>query len=253
MKIVCGKTKSVLDEPFTYCAGCSHGVAHRLTAEALDELNLRDEAVGVSSIGCSVRIWKFLDFDFVQGPHGRGLAIATGLKRSQPDKLVFSYQGDGDLTAIGMAETLHAAARGENISVIFINNSVFGATGGQMAPTTLLGQKTVTYPDGRTASSMGYPMHLSEMLAQLPATTYIARCALDTPAHIREAKACIKKAFQTQKEGKGFSMVELLSACPSNLKLSPVDAMKWVGDNMIPVYPLGEMKTMKEEEADEFL
>lgn len=251
MQIVAGKSKSILDEPFTYCPGCSHGIAHRLMAESLDELNMRDDAVCVSSIGCSVRIWKFLDFDFVQGPHGRGLAIATGIKRSEPNKIVVSYQGDGDLTAIGMAETIHAAARGENISVIFINNSVFGATGGQMAPTTLVGQKTVTFPDGRDPSAMGYPMHLSEMLAQLPATTYLARCALDTPAHIREAKACIKKALELQRDGKGFGLVELLAACPSNLKLGPVDAMKWVGENMIPVYPLGELKLSTDEKEDE--
>lgn len=246
MNIVSGKTKSILAEPFTYCPGCSHGVAHRLTAEVLDEMGLHDKSIGVSSIGCSVRIWKFLDFDFVQGGHGRGLAVATGIKRAQPEKIVFSYQGDGDLASIGTAETIHAAARGENITVIFINNSVFGATGGQMAPTTLLGQKTTTYPEGRDENITGRPIKVSELLASLESTAYIARCSLDSPANIRKAKAAIKKAFQIQFENKGFSCVELLAACPSNLKLPPVDSLKWVRDNMIPVYPLGEFKAPKE-------
>ena len=246
-QIVFGRTKSIDNEPFIYCPGCSHGIAHRLTAEALDEMGLRDNCIGVSSIGCSVRIWRFLDYDFVQGAHGRGLAVATGIKRAQPDKIVFTYQGDGDLAAIGMAETIHAASRGENITVIFINNCVFGATGGQLAPTTLLGQKTVTSPDGRDEKVTGKPIKVSELLASLDSTAYIVRESLDSAANIRKAKSAIKKAFQMQIDGKGFSCVELLAACPSNLKLSPVKSLQWIRDNMIPVFPLGVFKEPKEE------
>ncbi len=246
-KLLAGRSPSIYDEPFIYCPGCSHGVAHRIVAEVVDEMGLRDRAVGVSSIGCSVRIWRFLDLDFIQGMHGRGLAVATGIKRAQPDKIVFSYQGDGDLAAIGMGETVHAAARGENITVIFINNTVFGATGGQMAPTTLPGQWSVTYPEGRDPKITGMPIRLSELLAQLDSTNYITRVSLHSPAHIRKAKIAVRKAFQMQIEGKGFSMVEMLASCPSNLKLSPADSLAWVEKNMIPYYPLGDLKAPKEE------
>lgn len=246
MKQVYSKTASLTAEPFIYCPGCSHGIVHRLVAEAVDELGIREKTIGVSSIGCSVRCWKFLDFDFVQGAHGRGLAVATGVKRSQPDKIVFTYQGDGDMAAIGMAETIHAAARGENVTVIFVNNSVFGATGGQLAPTTLLGQKTSTYPEGRDEKVIGKPIRMAEMLATLESTTYIARVALNNPANIMKAKKAVKKAFEIQVQGKGFACVELLAACPSNLKMAPVNALKWIETNMIPYYPLGEFKAPKE-------
>lgn len=248
MKKIQGRTESITAEPFTYCPGCSHGIVHRLIAESIDELGIKEKTIGVSSIGCSVRCWKFLDYDFVQGAHGRGMAVATGLKRSQPDKIVFTYQGDGDLMAIGMAETIHAAARGENISVIFVNNTVFGATGGQMAPTTLVGQKTITSPDGRDPALAGKPIRMSELLATIESTAYIERLALNTPANVIKAKKAVKKAFEMQVEGKGFAMVELLAACPSNLKLNPVDSLKWVEQNMIPYYPIGVFKAPQEVE-----
>ncbi|MDR2006691.1 MAG: 2-oxoglutarate oxidoreductase [Acidaminococcales bacterium] len=240
-------TKSLLinEEPYAYCPGCSHGIVHRLLAETVDELAIKERCVGVSSIGCSVRCWKFIDLDFVQGAHGRGLAVATGIKRAQPDKIVFTYQGDGDLIAIGMGETVHAAARGENVTVIFVNNTVFGATGGQLAPTTLIGQKTVTYPEGRDEQVIGKPIRMAELLATLDTTKYVARVSLDSPANIRQAKNAMKKSFRMQLENKGFSFVEFLAACPSNLKLTPVDAMKWIKDKMIAYYPLGEFKKLE--------
>jgi 2-oxoglutarate ferredoxin oxidoreductase subunit beta len=248
MKKIQGRTESITAEPFTYCPGCSHGIVHRLIAESIDELGIKEKTIGVSSIGCSVRCWKFLDYDFVQGAHGRGMAVATGIKRSHPDKIVFTYQGDGDLMAIGMAETIHAAARGENISVIFVNNTVFGATGGQMAPTTLVGQRTITSPEGRDPSLAGKPIRMSELLSTIESTVYIERVALNTPANVIKAKKAVKKAFEMQVEGKGFAMVELLAACPSNLKLSPVESLKWVEQNMIPYYPLGVFKAPQEVE-----
>ncbi|MDF2570807.1 MAG: 2-oxoglutarate oxidoreductase [Sporomusa sp.] len=243
MKKLYGKSPSIMSEPYAYCPGCSHGIVHRLVAETIDELGIRESTVGVSSIGCSVRCWKFIDFDFVQGPHGRALALATGVKRAQPDKTVFTYQGDGDLMAIGMAETIHAAGRGENVTVIFVNNTVFAATGGQLAPTTLLGQKTITYPEGRKQEEIGCPLRMCELLETMDTTGYVARVALNTPSNIMKAKQAVRKAFENQLSGKGFALVELLAACPSNLKLEPVEAMKWVGDNMIPYFPLGEFKT----------
>lgn len=238
------RSAAILDEPFTYCPGCTHGIVHRLVAEVIGELGIGEKSIGVSSIGCSVRIWKFLNFDFVQGAHGRGLAVATGIKRSNPDKIVFTYQGDGDLAAIGMAETVHAIARGEKITTIFINNSVFGATGGQLAPTTLLGQKTVTYPDGRKEETIGKPIRFSELLSSLDSKGYLARVAADNPANIRKTKEAIRKAFEAQISGKGYGLVEILGCCPSNLKMSPVDSMKWIKSDMIPYYPLGEFKTV---------
>lgn len=237
----------ILDEPFTYCPGCSHGIIHRLLAEVIDELNISETTIGVSSIGCSVRIWKFLKYDFVQGPHGRGLAVATGIKRSNPDKTVFTYQGDGDLSAIGMAETVHAIARGEKITTIFVNNTVFGATGGQLAPTTLLNQKTTTYPHGRNESVIGRPIRMSELLASLDSKGFIARVAVNNPINIRKAKEALKYAFEVQISGKGFGLVEFLAACPSNLKRSPVDAMKFIETDMIPYYPLGVFKDIGKE------
>ena len=239
------RSNTINSEPYIYCPGCSHGIVHRLLAETIDELQIKEISIGVSSIGCSVRCWRFLDVDFVQGAHGRGLAVATGIKRTQPDKIVFTYQGDGDLMAIGMGESVHAAARGENVTVVFVNNTVFGATGGQLAPTTLLGQKTITYPKGRDEKVIGKPIRMSELLATLDTTSYVARVALDSPANIRQAKVALKKAFKVQIAGKGFSFVEFLAACPSNFRLPPVEAMKWITDNMIPYYPLGEFKKVE--------
>jgi 2-oxoglutarate ferredoxin oxidoreductase subunit beta len=243
------RTAGVLDEPFIYCPGCSHGIIHRLTAEVIDEMGLAEKTIGVSSIGCSVRIWKFLNYDFVQGAHGRGMAVATGIKRSNPEKIVFTYQGDGDLTAIGMAETVHAIARGEKVTVIFVNNSVFGATGGQLAPTTLMGQKTSTYPDGRTEERIGRPIRMAELLSTLDSNGYLARTAVNNPANIKKTKEAIRKAFEAQVSGEGYGVVEILAACPSNLKVSPVKALEWIGTDMIPYYPLGEFKTLRSKEA----
>jgi len=240
-----GRPACLTDEPFLYCPGCSHGIAHRLVAEAIDRLGIRGRTVCVSSIGCSVRCWRNFDLDVVQGAHGRGLAVATGLKRAQPDKVIFTYQGDGDLAAIGMGETIHAAARGEAITVIFINNAVFGATGGQLAPTTLVGQVTSTYPGGRDPSWVGWPIRVAELLAQLPATAYIAREALTTPQRVLRARRAVQLAFEVQIKGQGFALVELLAACPPNLKLDPVQALNWVETKMIPHYPLGQLKPAK--------
>lgn len=242
MKTAFDRPACLTENPFTYCPGCSHGIAHRLVGEVVDELSLQNKIVGVSTIGCSVRCWRNFDFDFVQGAHGRGMAVATGLKRALPDNVVFTYQGDGDLAAIGMGETMHAAARGEAITVVFINNAVFGATGGQLAPTTLPGQKTSTYPKGRDVSWTGHPMGMAEILAGLPATTYIAREALTSPRNIFRAKRYLIKAFQAQIIHGGFGLVEMLGACPINLKLKPVDALKWVEDNLVSFFPLGELK-----------
>ena len=229
-------------EPFSYCSGCSHGIVHRLLGEVVEELEIRENSIGVTSIGCSVRMWKFLDMEMVQGAHGRGMAVATGIKRALPDRVVYTYQGDGDLVAIGMAETMHAAARGENITVIFVNNTVFGATGGQLAPTTLIGQVTSSYPRGRDPKIAGYPIKMAEQLALLEAPAYISRVAVNNPANIVKAKRALKKAFTTQIEDKGFSMVEILGVCPTNLKLTPLDSLKWLEENMLPNYPLGEFK-----------
>jgi 2-oxoglutarate ferredoxin oxidoreductase subunit beta len=238
-----GRSKSILSEPFIYCPGCSHGIIHRLVAESIDELDIQGDVIGISSIGCSVRIWKFLDYDWVQGAHGRGMAVATGIKRAKPSKVIFTYQGDGDLAAIGMAETIHAAARGEKITVIFVNNGVFGATGGQLAPTTLVNQITSTTPEGRNPDLTGKPIRMAEQLSTIESASYIARVSVHDPGNILKAKKAVKKAFENQLNGGGFSMVEILATCPSNLKLSPVDSLKWLEENMLPYYPIGEFKT----------
>ena len=246
MKKVFGRPKSLTKDPFTYCPGCHHGIAHRLVAEVLDEFEIREKTIGISPVGCAVFTYVFFDCDMICAAHGRAPAVATGIKRSKPNSIVFTYQGDGDLAAIGTAEIVHTANRGENITVIFINNAIYGMTGGQMAPTTLVGQITQTSPYGRDAKTMGYPMKVAEMLAALKGVTYISRVALNKPANIIKAKKSIKKAFQVQLEGKGFSLVEILSTCPTNWGLSPVEANKWVEENMIPYYPLGELKTPEE-------
>ncbi len=246
MKTIYERPASLTECPFSYCPGCSHGLVHKLLAEVIDELKIREKSVGVTSIGCSVRAWKFIDTDMVQGAHGRGMAVATGLKRALPDQVIFTYQGDGDLVSIGMAETMHAAARGENITVIFVNNAVFGATGGQMAPTTLLGQVTSSSPGGRNVKTTGHPIKMAEQLALLESTVYITRVAINNPSNIRKTKNAIKKAFENQIAQKGFSLVEILGVCPTNLRQSPVDSLKWLNDQMIPVFPLGDLKVPEE-------
>ena len=233
---------ALLDVSTHYCPGCTHGVAHRLVAEVIDEMNLREKAIGVAPVGCSVFMYNYMDFDFVVAAHGRAPAMATGIKRCLPDRFVLTYQGDGDLASIGMAEIVHAATRGENISVIFINNSNYGMTGGQMAPTTLPGQKTTSSPLGRDVEQQGFPIRVSEMLAKLDGASYIVRRSLHDPKNIRQAKKAIRTAFETQVRGLGFSMVELLSICPTNWNLTPVDSMTWLEDHMIPYYPVGDYK-----------
>ncbi len=236
------RPKALTDAVTHYCPGCPHGIAHRLVAEVIDELGIREKTVGVASVGCSVFSYNYLDVDFQQAAHGRAPAVATGIKRVLPESVVFTYQGDGDLASIGAAEIVHAAVRGENITVVFINNAIYGMTGGQMAPTTLVGQKTTTSPYGRDPKTQGYPVRVSEMLATVQGAQYIARFSLHNPANIQKAKQGIKKAFTNQIEGKGFSMVELLSTCSTNWGMTPSKALKWLEDEMIPVFPLGVFK-----------
>jgi len=242
MKQVFARPTVLRDVPTHYCPGCTHGIAHRLVAEVIDELGIRGRTVGVASVGCSVFVYDYLDVDFQQAAHGRAPAVATGIKRMLPDRVVFTYQGDGDLAAIGAAEILHAANRGERITVVFINNAIYGMTGGQMAPTTLLGMRTTTTPLGRDAAQAGYPLRVLELLAPLPGVAYAARAALSSPAHIHKAKRAVRRAFQTQLDGRGFSIVELLSTCPVGWGLTPIEAMRWLDAEMIPVFPLGELK-----------
>ena len=241
-KHVFTRPEALKDVPTHYCPGCHHGIIHRLVAECIDELGIRETTVGVASIGCSVLAYDYFNLDVVSALHGRAPAVATGVKRSLPDKTVFTYQGDGDLAAIGTAEIVHAAARGENISVIFVNNAIYGMTGGQMAPTTMEGQVTQTTPAGRDHAKAGNPIRVSEMLATLEGPSYIARVSVHTPKHITEAKKAIRKSFELQLAGRGFSMIEVLSTCPTNWGLSPVKSSEWVASAMIPHYPLGVMK-----------
>ena len=240
--IVYEKTTGLTDATTHYCPGCTHGIIHKLVAETLVELDLLDKAVGVAPVGCAVLAYNYFNCDMVQSPHGRAPAVATGLRRSLPDNIVFTYQGDGDLAAIGTAETVHAAMRGENITIIFVNNAIYGMTGGQMAPTTLPEQVTQTSPYGRDVTTAGYPIRICEMLSTLDGVTYAERVAVNKIANIRKAKAAIKKAFQYQKEGKGFTIIEVLSTCPTNWGLAPVEALSWLDDNMVPYYPLGVYK-----------
>ncbi len=246
MKKVFTRPKSLKDVPMHYCPGCTHGIIHRLVAEVIDELDIIDRAIGVAPVGCSVFTYQYFDFDMYQGSHGRAPAVATGIKRVVPDGVVFTYQGDGDLAAIGTAEIVHAAARGEKITVVFVNNAIYAMTGGQMAPTTLMGQKTTTTPFGREADANGYPVRMSEMLSTLDGAAYISRVSVHDPKHINKAKKSMKKAFEVQMAGEGFTMVEVLSACPTNWGLSPKEAVKWVESDMIPYYPLGEFKVPSE-------
>jgi 2-oxoglutarate ferredoxin oxidoreductase subunit beta len=225
-----------------YCPGCTHGIAHRLVAEVIDEMDLRERTIGVAPVGCSVFAYNYFDCDFVEAAHGRAPAMATGIKRVLPNNIVFTYQGDGDLASIGMAEIVHSAIRGENITVIFINNANYGMTGGQLAPTTLPGQLTTSSPLGRDVEETGFPIRTSEMLATIEGVGYIARRSLHDPKHIRQSKKALRLAFETQVRGLGFSMVELLSSCPTNWGLTPLEALTWIEERMIPVFPLGDYK-----------
>ncbi len=245
MQLLNKRPESLLDVKMHYCPGCGHGIIHRLVAEVMDELGIRGRTIGVAPVGCAVFADTYFNCDMIQGPHGRGPAEATGIKRAKPDTIVFSYQGDGDLASIGMAEIVHAAIRSENITVIFVNNAIYGMTGGQMAPTTLIGQKATTCVDGRTAKQAGYPIKMSEMLATIDGATYIERTTVHTNPGVIKTKAAIKKAFQTQIDGKGFSMVEILSMCPTNWGTrldNPSEATKFVAEGMLPVFPLGVYK-----------
>jgi 2-oxoglutarate/2-oxoacid ferredoxin oxidoreductase subunit beta len=245
MKTVYEKSPGLTDTPMHYCPGCTHGVIHKLVAECLVEAGVLDRTIAVAPVGCAVFAYDYFNCDAQEAAHGRAPAVATGIKRVHPDRVVFTYQGDGDLASIGMGEIVHAAMRGENITVVFVNNAIYGMTGGQMAPTTLIGQRTTTSPLGRCTAGQGGPMHISEMLATIAATAYIARVSVHTIPRLNAAKRSLKKAFHMQIENKGFSLVEILSTCPTNWGLSPVDSLRWVEQNMIPVYPLGVFKDIE--------
>lgn len=246
--VVFEKTKGLTDNQLHYCPGCTHGIIHRLVAEALDELGVLGKTVGVASVGCSVFSYNYFNCDMVQAAHGRAPAVATGIKRANPDNVVFTYQGDGDLAAIGTAETVHSAARNENITVIFVNNAIYGMTGGQMAPTTLPNQITQTSPYGRDVTVVGYPVKVCEMLSQVEGASYLERVAVNNVKNVKNAKKAILKAFRNQIEGKGFSLIEVLSTCPTNWGLNPKDALKWLDENMETYYPLGVYKDKYKEE-----
>jgi 2-oxoglutarate ferredoxin oxidoreductase subunit beta len=246
VKLIYQRPESLSDAITHYCPGCTHGIAHRLVAEVLDEMGLREKTIGVAPVGCSVFAYKYFNTDFVEAAHGRAPAMATGIKRVLPNRTVYTYQGDGDLASIGMAEIMHAAARGENITVIFINNAIYGMTGGQMAPTTLPGMKTTSSPTGRDVELTGYPIRMAEMLATMDGASYITRRSLHNPANIRKSKKAIRLAFETQQREIGFSMVELLSSCPTNWKVTPNEALKFIAEKMIPVFPLGDYKVRPE-------
>ena len=242
MAVVFDKTKVLTDAPLHYCPGCTHGIIHRLVAEVIDELGIEGDTIGVASVGCSVMAYDYFNVDFVQAAHGRAPAVATGVKRSDPSKIVFTYQGDGDLAAIGTAETVHSAARRENITVIFVNNAIYGMTGGQMAPTTLPGMVTQTSPYGRNVEAVGYPIKVCELLSNVDGAAYLERVAVNNVANVKKAKAAIKHAFQNQIDGKGFSLIEVVSTCPTNWGKSPIDALKFLETDMLPYYPLGVYK-----------
>lgn len=251
MKTVYTKSKGLQDREMHYCPGCAHGIVHKLVAETLEEIGRLDDSIGVSPVGCSVFAGNYFYMDFVEAAHGRAPAVATGIKRTHPDKMVFTYQGDGDLASIGAAEIVHAAMRGEKFTTIFINNAIYGMTGGQMAPTTLIGQKTTTSQDGRSIESAGKPIRVSEMLSTLEGLVYAERvCVTDIP-HLNKAKKAIQKAFKLQKEKAGFTFIEVLAACPTNWGMSIRDANKWLMDNMAEYYPLGVIKDVTAEEVKE--
>ena len=250
MAVVFQKPKALTDAPLHYCPGCTHGIIHRLVAEAIDALGVEGKAIGVAPVGCSVMAYDYFSCDMVEAAHGRAPAVATGLKRAFPENVIFTYQGDGDLASIGMAETVHAAARNENITVIFVNNAIYGMTGGQMAPTSLPGQVTQTSPYGRDVNTAGYPIKVSEMLATLDGPAYIERVAVNSVKNVKAAGKAILKAFRNQVEGKGFSLIEVVSTCPTNWGMTPNDALKWVDENMIPYYPLGVYKDKSAEKEE---
>jgi 2-oxoglutarate ferredoxin oxidoreductase subunit beta len=241
-ELIYERPESLRDVATHYCPGCTHGVAHRLVAEVIDDMGVREHTIGVAPVGCAVFAYEYFNMDFAEAAHGRAPAMATGLKRVMPDRIVFAYQGDGDLASIGAAEILHAAGRGENITVIFINNAIYGMTGGQMAPTTIPGQRTTSSPLGRDVELHGFPLRMCEILAQTDGAAYVARRSLHNPANIRKAKKAIRQAFEVQGMGLGFAMVELLSSCPTNWGIEPAEALKWIEDHMIPVFPLGDFK-----------
>ena len=248
--VVFKKPHALEDVPLHYCPGCTHGIVHRLVAEAIDELGIEGETIGVAPVGCAVMAYDYFRCDMVEAAHGRAPAVATGIKRAKPENIVFTYQGDGDLASIGMAETVHAATRNENITIIFINNAIYGMTGGQMAPTSLPGQVTQTSPYGRDVKAAGFPIKVSELLASLDGPTYIQRVAVNNVKNVRNAKKAIKKAFENQVEGKGFSLIEVVSSCPPNWGMSPQQALDWVESDMIPYYPLGVYKDKTKEEGE---
>jgi len=240
--LVYKKTELLTDKALSYCPGCGHGTAHRIIMEVLEEMNIQDKTIGIAPVGCSVLAYEFMNIDMQQAAHGRAPAVATAVKRLSPEKFVFTYQGDGDLAAIGTAETIHACNRGENITIIFINNGIYGMTGGQMAPTTLPGMKSSTSPYGRDVQTMGNPLKITELVAMLPGTIFVTRQAVHTPAAVRKAKKAVRKAFENQKLNKGLSFVEIVSNCNSGWKMTPNQSNEWMVDNMFPFYPLGDIK-----------
>lgn len=244
--VVFEKPKALTDAVFHYCPGCTHGIVHRLVAETIDELGIEGKTIGIAPVGCSVLAYNYFACDMIEASHGRAPAVATGVKRSSKDKVVFTYQGDGDLASIGLCETVSAAARGENITIIFINNAIYGMTGGQMAPTSLIGQVTQTSPYGRDAKTTGYPIKICELLATLEAPAYLERVTVNNVKNVKNAKKAIKKAFENQINGKGFSLVEVVSSCPTNWGMTPQDALKWIDEKMLPYYPLGNYRDKEE-------
>jgi 2-oxoglutarate ferredoxin oxidoreductase subunit beta len=245
LEIVFKKPETLTNTPFHYCPGCGHSVVHRLLMEVVDEMKIQDKTIGVAPVGCSVFAYDYMNIDMQEAAHGRASAVATGIKRMLPDRFVFSYQGDGDLAAIGTAETIHTVNRGENILMIFINNAIYGMTGGQMAPTTLLGQITSTSPYGRNEKLIGYPIKITELISQLPGAYYVTRQSVHSPSAVRKLKKAIEKSFEYQKLNRGTSFIEVVSNCPSGWKMTPVESNKWLEENMFPTYPLGDIKVPK--------
>ena len=250
MAVVFQKPKALTNVPLHYCPGCPHGIIHRLVAEVIDELGIEGQTIGVAPVGCAVMAYDYFTCDMIEAAHGRAPATATGIKRCRPDNIVFTYQGDGDLASIGMAETVHAAARNENITIIFVNNAIYGMTGGQMAPTSLPGQVTQTSPYGRDVKTQGYPVKVAELLSALDGPEYIERVAVNNVKNVNKAKKAIKKAFQNQIDGKGFSLVEVVSSCPTNWGMTPSKALQWVDEKMIPYYPLGVYRDKSAQKED---
>ena len=249
--VVFEKPHALTDVPFHYCPGCTHGIIHRLVAEVIDELGIEGKTIGVAPVGCSVFAYNYFNCDMIEAAHGRAPAVATGVKRSDPENIVFTYQGDGDLASIGTCETVHAAARNENITIIFVNNAIYGMTGGQMAPTSLPGQVTQTSPYGRDTEKVGFPVKVCEMLSNVDGASYLERVAVNNVKNVKNAKKAIKKAFQNQLEGKGFSLIEVVSTCPTNWGLTPEKALEWLEENMLPYYPLGVYKDKYAEEKED--